>query len=196
VRQPSCRFSFSSLLLFRFFPDSPLLSPTLSLPYSPALALNSTRRSRVKNTFLRDISAPSASLRSPLSLRIFPHLRSTRQKLQTAGSLPSNFSNPGSPVFRFEPPLGPSKRLKFKRMSRGSIRTAGIQNTAKIATISTYTDKKLHFSCIFRAITLAFSCRVRYSPLGANFFARYSRVDEKVLQPARVSRDGKKSTGG
>ena len=101
-----------------------------------------------------------------------------------------------SPVFCFETPRPASNHLKLERISRCSFRTADIQKTAKIATISTCTDKKLHFSRIFRLITLAFSYRVRYSPLGSNFFAQYSRVDERILQPARVSRDGKKSTGG
>jgi hypothetical protein len=84
-----------------------------------------------------------------------------------------------SPVLCFETPRPALNHLKLRRISRCSIGTAGIQKTAKIATISTCTDKKLHFSRIFRPITLAFSCRVRYSPLGSNFFAQYSRVDRK-----------------
>jgi len=47
------------------------------------------------------------------------------------------------------------------------------KKTAKIAVISTCANKKLHFSCIFRPIALAFSCRVRYSPLGSSFFAHF-----------------------
>jgi hypothetical protein len=47
------------------------------------------------------------------------------------------------------------------------------KKTAKIAVISTCANKKLHFSCIFRPITLAFSYRVRYSPLGSSFFAHF-----------------------
>jgi hypothetical protein len=45
------------------------------------------------------------------------------------------------------------------------------QKTAKIAAISTCSNKNLHFSRIFQPIALAFSYRVRYSPLGSGFFA-------------------------
>jgi hypothetical protein len=70
------------------------------------------------------------------------------------------------------------------------------KKTAKIAAISTCSNKNLHFSRIFQPIALAFSYPVRYSPLGSSFFAQFSRVDEESLQPARFFRDGKKSTGG
>ena len=47
-----------------------------------------------------------------------------------------------------------------------------LKKTANLAAISTSPNKKLHFSCIFRPIALAFSYRVRYSPLGSSFFAQ------------------------
>jgi len=55
--------------------------------------------------------------------------------------------------------------------------------------------KKCIFTAFFDQLPLRSLTAFAIVPLGSGFFAEV-RVDGKILQPARVSRDGKKSTGG